>query len=252
MRQSPGQETHEHAPRRDGLPRERAVPWSARDVMLALVTGFVIAGIVSVALLAALSAVVTLSRTAAFVLLGTLSYAALSAAVWWFCLKRHGAPWSAIGIRNPGLGAVAAMVPLSVGLLIANGILILALSLIFGDVDNPQQEALAPGGVLSTESFLLLFFLIALVAPIGEELVFRGMLYGLIRAHRGVALAVALSAALFAVAHVIPMLLPSLLLLGVALALIVERYSSIVPAIALHALNNGMSLALLYAASNRG
>jgi membrane protease YdiL (CAAX protease family) len=105
--------------------------------------------------------------------------------------------------------------------------------------------------VLTTENYILLLLLIAIVAPVGEELVFRGMLYGFFRAHRGVAFGIALSAALFAVAHVIPVLLPSLLLLGVVLALVVERYASLVPAIALHALNNGLSLTLLYAASSR-
>jgi hypothetical protein len=192
--------------------------------MLALVVGIVGAGLLSAVAVTVLSELVGFTRTLAFVVPGVISYVCLTAAVWWFCLRRHGAPWSAIGVRNPGIGPIAIMAPLTLGMLVANGILLLAMSLIFGGIENPQTDALAPRGVLTTENYI---------------------------AHRGVAFGIALSAALFAVAHVIPVLLPSLLLLGVVLALVVERYASLVPAIALHALNNGLSLTLLYAASSR-
>jgi membrane protease YdiL (CAAX protease family) len=227
-------------------------PWGGVDIFLALLTGLVLATVVGVPLFLVLTSVGQgPSPTVGLVTFGIDGYACLSLTTWWFCLRRRGAPWASVGFARPPWGAVAAMVPLSIGLLFANGVLVVLTSFLLGGLENPQGEALAPGGVLSTPSFLLLFFLVALVAPVSEEMIFRGVLYRYLRARRGVASAVALSAAAFALAHVVPVLLLALFVLGIALALVAERSSSLYPAIALHALNNGISLTLLYAASTR-
>jgi membrane protease YdiL (CAAX protease family) len=227
-------------------------PWTARDIVLAVVVWILLIALSSPTLLWVVSASgLSPSRTASFVLLGTDAYLCLSLSVWWFCLRRHDAALDALGFRRTRWGVVAAMVPLSVGLLLTNGVLVLLTSAALGGSQNPQAETLAPQGILSTENFVLLFLLIAIVAPVGEELLFRGMLYRYLRARRGVTFAVALSAGVFALAHVVPVLLPALFILGIVLALVAERSASIYPAIVLHALNNGISLVILYAASSR-
>lgn len=221
-------------------------------MLLAIVSGLALAAVVSLALVLSVTALgAEPSRTATFVLLGSAAYLCLSLTAWWFCLRRHRAPWASMGFTKPGLAVMVGMAPLSIGLLIANGALVLLTSAVVGGLENPQGEELAPGGVLSSESFVLLFLLVAIIAPVGEELVFRGMLYRYLRSRRSVLPAVILSAALFSLAHVVPVLLLPLFVLGVALAIVTERSASIYPAIALHALNNGISLALLYAASSR-
>ena len=228
-------------------------PWNARDIVFAVLAGIGLIAVTAAALGLGLAAVgVTPSRTAAFVLLGVDAYLCLTLSAWWFCIRRNHTSLGSMGFVRPGWGAVAAMLPLSLVLLIVNGVLVLITSAALGGVENPQSEALAPQGVLTTDNFLLLFVLIAIVAPVGEELMFRGMLYRYLRARRGVAFGVALSAGLFALAHVVPVLIPALFALGVVLALVAERSRSIYPAIVLHALNNGISLVILYAASSRG
>ncbi len=233
-------------------PPSAAAVWSARDIVLAVVAGLGLVVLSATPLFLGLGAAGLMpSTTASFVLLGTDAYVCLSLSTWWFCLRRNNAPLSSMGFTRPRWSALAAMIPLSVALLLGNGALVLLTSAALGGVENPQSEALAPEGVLSTENFVLLFLLIAVVAPLGEEFMFRGMLYRYLRARRGVAFAVASSALIFALAHVVPVLLPALFALGVALALVVERFASIYPAIVLHALNNGISLVILYAASSR-
>ena len=240
---------------RPTLPEAQAgvTPWDARDIVFGVLAGIGLIAVTVPALGLVLRATgVTPSRTGSFVLLGTDAYLCLGLSAWWFCIHRNGATLGSMGFVRPGWGALAAMFPLSLGLLIANGVLVLITSAVLGGVENPQRDVLAPQGVLSTDSFVLLFVLIAIIAPVGEELMFRGMLYRYLRAKRGVAFGVALSAALFALAHVIPVLIPALFALGIVLAVVVERSSSIYPAIVLHALNNGISLVILYAASSRG
>ena len=108
------------------------------------------------------------------------------------------------------------------------------------------QEAIAPGGRLSRESFLWLFPGIAIVGPIVEEILFRGVVYPYVRARMRVFLAVLFTAAVFSVVHVIPILLLPLFVAGVALTLVTERYNSIIPAIVLHGAFNGLQVILLY------
>jgi len=89
------------------------------------------------------------------------------------------------------------------------------------------------------------------LAPLVEELLFRGVLLSSLIPRCGVALAALLSAAAFAAIH-LPGLawqwyaLPELLLLGVALAWLRLRYRSLWPSILAHGANNALALAVLF------
>jgi uncharacterized protein len=109
-----------------------------------------------------------------------------------------------------------------------------------------EVPALPP---LSIGEYLMLMVLVAVAAPLAEELLFRGMLYPLLRRNMGVVAAVALSAALFSAVHVVPILLPALFVIGVVLAIVRERSGSLWPCIALHALQNGGVVTLLFVLS---
>ncbi len=98
-------------------------------------------------------------------------------------------------------------------------------------------------------AFVVYFLLICVVAPVLEEIVFRGFLYGGLRQLFAPGGAAALSAIAFTGAH-----LPTpgvgavlVVVLGFALALLYERTRSIVPGILLHALHNTLIFALMVA-----
>lgn len=84
-------------------------------------------------------------------------------------------------------------------------------------------------------------FLTVVVAPIVEEVVFRGFVFNALRSRFSVAAAAVLSGLLFGVVHIfgspVEFLVP-LALLGTILALILWKTRSLYPCIALHALNN--------------
>jgi membrane protease YdiL (CAAX protease family) len=89
-------------------------------------------------------------------------------------------------------------------------------------------------------SWPALFGLIAIVvAPIAEELYFRGRLFEAVRSRIGVLAAIAITSIVFAVGHGMPVLIPGYVLFGVALAgLRVWSGGLWAPMIA-HAINNG-------------
>ena len=83
------------------------------------------------------------------------------------------------------------------------------------------------------------------VAPVVEEFLFRGYLYGALRRHLGPAAGVVLNAALFAGIHLhVPSLAP-LFLFAVCLTLAYERTGSLLVPMTMHALFNALSVSLL-------
>ncbi len=113
------------------------------------------------------------------------------------------------------------------------------------------ESALAPNPVLpmiagegSEIGRVVLFCLVAIAAPIVEELFFRGVLYSALKARFSTALAVILSAACFAVAHPMGDWLP-IFGLGCVLATVRELRQSLIPGIVLHFLQNAVAFTMM-------
>lgn len=90
--------------------------------------------------------------------------------------------------------------------------------------ENPDSVQVALGGLV-----------VVLGAPVGEELFFRGLLFGALRRRHRFAVAATVSAAVFAVFHVLPLLMPLLFVVGLGLAYVYERRGSLLASMAAHA-----------------
>jgi membrane protease YdiL (CAAX protease family) len=86
--------------------------------------------------------------------------------------------------------------------------------------------------------------LTALLAPVCEEIAFRGYLQSALRLRLPDRATLGLGAALFAAMHLNPVSLPGLLLLGLLFGWLALRAGSIWPAVAAHLANNGISSVL--------
>jgi membrane protease YdiL (CAAX protease family) len=161
------------------------------------------------------------------------------------CLKRHGASLRDAGFEPVGMGPVLLMIPVCFGLLIVTGLVSLAAESI-GDVPTAQEQVLGTQDTMSVSDLILVLGAAVLLAPVAEEFLLRGLLYRYVRARRGITLAVIVSAAVWAVIHFTPVLIATFFVFGVIEALVAERYKSLYPAIALHALNNTVSVVGLY------
>lgn len=228
-------------------------PWRARDIVLAFVVGTVgsmAVLIVLIVLVSALAPGFDMSTSAQLAVFGSVIYASLLISGWYFALKRNGASWSDAGLQAVGAGPVMLMFLVVLPMMILSGIAIQLSRILFGEVPSTQEQVLGGEASLTSSDFLLLLLVGVLVAPVVEEFIFRGLIYRYLRGKKSVTYAVLVSAAIFAVAHFIPTLIPALFVLGIALALVAQRYDSIYPAMMLHALNNAIGLTLLYAALN--
>lgn len=230
--------------------RARGPGWGWGDLLLA--AAVTVGG--GAALLLVARAVVALTGlqveerlvSPAFYVVGLGVYLSAVLGVYLFAARRAG--WAAVGLRGTSWRHFVIVPPLFLLGLTAVALVNLGVAQLAGGFENPQVDALTGGQVLAPGELGLLLLLVAVVVPFAEELFFRGMLYPLLRARLGAAASIALNAALFALAHVVPLLLPGLFVVGVILAYLRERSGSIWPPMLYHAMQNATALLLINAA----
>lgn len=90
--------------------------------------------------------------------------------------------------------------------------------------------------------FVANFLVVACVAPVVEELAYRGVGFAVVRSAWGNGAAVLVTSAAFGLAHGLVVALPILTAFGLVLAFVRHRTQSLYPPIVLHALFNGIAL----------
>lgn len=158
-----------------------------------------------------------------------------------------GALWRRVapGQLRQDLAWGGAFLALAVLLVIA---VALASSLILKPDQSPQRDLQEVLRSLSGWGpTLILFLVVAGLAPFFEELLFRGFLLPLLARGQGMAMALALSALLFGAIHLQPMGLPTLSTLGFVLGLAMRHTGSLRTPILVHACWNGSLFLLMRA-----
>lgn len=128
----------------------------------------------------------------------------------------------------------------------------LALNPIAGWLDDIRQALLfvgSDGGRLANADPALFTVAVAracVLAPLGEELLFRGALFGWLRRRLHAGATITVTAALFAAIHMMPVLLPLTFIFGLGFGWIRERTGSTTPAFIMHVVNNVALIAGAY------
>ena len=92
-----------------------------------------------------------------------------------------------------------------------------------------------------TETYFYVFMSIAIIGPIVEEFLFRGIIYDLIRSKFGPWMAIICSSLMFGFWHMQPVQMGYTVIAGLALGLAREYSGGLLFPIAIHILNNGLS-----------
>jgi membrane protease YdiL (CAAX protease family) len=163
---------------------------------------------------------------------------------------RHRRGLAALGLRSTRATrdlAVGGWSGAALFAVVAFGILpvIIALwSALTGGPPDPIDQGLLPTD--PTPVHIVLGVIAAVIAaPLGEEVFFRGFLFGSLRGRLGFWRASTISAAVFAIFHVIPLLMVLMFFVGIALAWLYERRGSLVAPIGAHAMFNVIGYTLL-------
>ena len=151
-------------------------------------------------------------------------------------------PWKSLGFGKFNWGTLS----IGCGLLVASYIIILIHNLILNSlgVETQGDEISKLFELLDTPVW---FFLVgAILAPLVEEIFFRGFLFQGFRAKYGWIGGILLSSAIFAFAHLDPVSLIPTFILGCLLAYLYHRSNSIWPGVILHVLVNSVGLISVY------
>ena len=241
-----------------------SAPWRTVEAVLAPVLVFVAASAV-----VALAAVAWLvagalagappSTTSLLVWLGVVGVPLLTLAgvIGWFA-ARHGRAGLAALWRPFGDGAWRRRSAVAVA--VAGGLLwVVVFDLAIGGlltslIEVPEQQVvaqLADAGGVETVGLLAG---VAVLAPLWEEVVFRGLLFAALARRFGFWPAALLSSALFAALHfegsvaLFAVATPQLLLFGVAMCWLLQRTGSLAAPIVFHAVHNAAVAAVVLAA----
>lgn len=172
-------------------------------------------------------------------------------------VRRRKTSWSKMGFlpvvwRRGWLWVAAVITTISIPLRAAIGVVVvLLLETLFKSGTGGLQartDILAVGGSFSWVNFGLTLLGAGVLAPISEEIYFRGLLHGWFQARIARFWPrVLISSAIFGLAHAdsVAVVIPSLAL-GLVNAIAYEKSKSLWLPIAIHALNNSIAVVLLY------
>lgn len=164
-------------------------------------------------------------------------------------------PWSWLGVQWRSFGKLV-LIGIGVGIafLVMNVVLGFIFSQWLGIRQNQEEQFPVVAGDQIGQ--ILLFIAATVLAPLGEELLFRGYIFHAIRQDLGKVAAFVISAGVFSLVHITgvtqgaPALLVPLFVGGLLLAAAVQRTGSLVPSIIAHGINNGVAMTVLITCTN--
>ena len=118
----------------------------------------------------------------------------------------------------------------------------LAISVAVSQLGEPEGVKQALDVARTPSLFVASLAVMAILAPVVEETVFRGLLYGWVAGRWGTTIAWFVSSILFAAAHVEPAHALLVLPLGLWFGWLRQRTDSLWPSLAAHIVNNGLAV----------
>lgn len=232
----------------DGLFASRipGVPWTLRDVILAsaLFVPIGVGGSLGLGIVLAWSGLVE-DKILAVVLGSTLLPLTLVAGAWVFGIRKYGVSPELLGFRPTTATSLGwlPLVALAIGLS-TTGVYALIMEALGIDILVPDQnleELAALDGIERIPTFAI----VGVLAPVAEEIFFRGFLLAALVSVVGGLRGALVSSAIFSVAHLNVGTLFPIFVMGILLSWLYLRTGSIWPPIIAHAAQNILALIFL-------
>ena len=230
-------------------PAEALSPGTWLDLVLYLTGGvglFVLAGLAVSYYFPEINFTVTLLAIATNVIF-------LAGTVYLLGIRRKKLSWKSLGLSPPVWRVEYWLLApgLALGFMPIRGLIGLAAEmLVSGDLENLQmRNDLLTAGGFTFGGFLAMLLGVGILAPISEELYFRGLLHGWLRQRLPVGWAVAVSSLAFGLAHMDSVgVMISAFVMGIVIAVFYERTNSLWVPVLIHIVTNSTAVVLLYLA----
>jgi len=222
--------------------RPTDVPWTLRDIVygvlstvgiFAVLVGALVIGYLAWAAFGFSSASEDMIVQVVFAFEAVLILPA-----WYWGPRRHHTGWASLGLRRfrPLKGLLAVLV--GFGLILVVNLAWTPIMEVLGLSEQPNVLPMFGEGVIG---LLVALFLGGVVAPIAEEILFRGFFYAGLRTAWGRGWAIAASSLVFALVHGFAGVIPPIFVMGLILGLVYDYTGSVWPAVILHGAVNGFS-----------
>lgn len=218
----------------------RRIPWDWTDVAM-----FIPGAFIAAALLVSVAIPITDSltggagssaRTAAESFVQQASfYGGGIFNVWLLAGLRRGATLQDLGFRRFEWWWLPAAVIVAALTWVVSGWLQIAAQHLFPSAQNTQCTSVKND---YSHAFVLAVFVVSVMAPLAEETIFRGFIYGWLAKVMPVGFAVVISGAFFGAVHGVLLLFIPLWAVGIVLALVYRGSNSLWPGVVVHSLFN--------------
>lgn len=144
--------------------------------------------------------------------------------------------WSEVGLAP--LGYVAST--------IAAVVVTALVAQVFPGFDASQEQEVGFSSLTLQYEYIVAFITLVIIAPVAEEIFFRGYLYGKLKQYIPTWVAIIIVSALFGVAHGQANVAVLTFVMGVFLCLLRDLTGSLWPAIMMHMMRNGIAYYFLF------
>jgi membrane protease YdiL (CAAX protease family) len=181
--------------------------------------------------------------------LALLSYVVIVAPVLVLARRRGLSLGDAFGLRRFRVGQA---LRLAAGVVVLGIVVTVAWALVlrgFGMSAPNNTVRLVSGFGTSPLAIAIGYLLVGVVAPFGEEIAFRAVVFSSLRESWGMLAALLVSGALFGIAHLLPLEAVPLAVIGIALAAVFTRTRSLWPSMIAHGCYNVVVLTIAFASA---
>ncbi len=221
----------------------RNVPWRGRDMLLACVAAVALVGLglIGVVIIALIAGIDPMAQEQLHLIVFAVFAleALLILPAWFWGPHKYDKDWGILGFRPAP--TVQSIVLIALALVAVLGLNALW-AWVMETFNLPGQPDLVPLFGEGVSGFIVAFVVAAIVAPIAEEVFFRGFLYAGMRDRWGLTAGLIVSSLLFGVIHLTPGVILPIVLMGLIFALLYEKTNSLWPAIILHGLINALAV----------
>lgn len=224
------------------------VSWGPAVSIIGTIAIFLLPQIIAVTILAAagyvdVDTLSDLPTDKTFVLYGLTELLVLGLLV--VFIRLSGSSIRALGVTRNNLSQIWRAIPAYIAYLVSTFAVIAALGFFVSEATlNKEQEiGFEVGG---TKEAILAFIALVIIAPIAEELLFRGFLFQGLKKKIDYRVAIAISAVLFGLAHMQLNVGVDTAVLGVFLAWLMHKTNNIAVPIALHMIKNFVAFLALF------
>ncbi|MFA9558482.1 lysostaphin resistance A-like protein [Evansella sp. AB-rgal1] len=221
----------------------KTINWSWRDVIKLLFITFVFVPIFIEYVLHEFFYMLFQDSLYSGTLMGLVMAIVFTVSLYLIALKPYGYSWNTVGVRRFSNGYWKWIVVWSIILIIGSVIILVLMEFFNISWENEKTESLQRN--ITWYTFVIGFVSAAIISPIYEEIFYRGFLYKWFRGKYGIAAGMFISSFIFMVVH-IPTYntLPINFISGLVFAWTYEKTGSVLPAIIIHGIYNGIAVVL--------